>query len=197
MLKSSSASPSLRLRFSRSFSRSAAVRWRSAYSLASAKVAASERLKYSVRSEGTAVSIASRSGWSARGAAASCRAEPAKSADHGRAGRQVEDKRDGQTGGAGQRAGDPADCELSCRRRGKHDANCRRNDEKRKHQQHAGNRDRACYDHPKTCVEHELPEQASRSGQLPAQQPVQQPDYGVQRNDDGNFIQSAGQNIPG
>ena len=53
---------------------------------------------------------------------------------------------------------------------------------------HAGNRHRAGHDHAETRIEHEFPDQRSGSGQPVAQQPVQQPDRGVERNDDGNLV---------
>ena len=121
----------------------------------------------------------------------------AESADHGGAGRQVEGKRGGEAGGAGEGADDPADRELSCQRRREHDADGGGNDEKRKDQQHAGNRDRTGHDHAEGRIEHEFPDERPRSRQPAAQQPVQQPDRGVERNDDGNLVEAAGEDISG
>ena len=62
---------------------------------------------------------------------------------------------------------------------------------------HAGNRDRAGHDHAEGRIEHEFPNERSRSRQSAAQQPVQQPDRGVKWNNDGNLVESAGENISG
>jgi hypothetical protein len=63
--------------------------------------------------------------------------------------------------------------------------------------EHTGERDRAGHDHAEGCVKHEFPEQRTGLGQSVAQEKMQQRHGQVEWNNHSDFVEAAGQDIPG